>query len=462
MMKASPTNRRGLALIITMIVMSILISLAYVTASKIISRQRRHNYLLNYYKANYACDSASRYAENQFKNSVDLSLKSREYMPDFSDLFLIDYATYKEMLAEFAEAIDLRKQERYEYFHDTGSFTIETEDDQLPLLIDDIINQMLGISDGNSNSSNDDSDDLVAYNQAITDQLLSPITSEQVEALIIPGPYGQKWPNIVEPIEMELGEAKISITIEDENSKYPIVWALENDPKTTRESEASLEIFTEWLGLTDEKADNFFEATEKAKKLKPFKIGMDTGYVTKQEEFKTRSVVKDKDGKRKSVFQTRTRTRKVSRGEESLYMDYMYLFNATFDVQGLSRDYYEDEYRKENIAMYMGLWGTQQVNINTAPRHVLEALFVYGGNEVDIAEEVIKQRQLQPFKSFDNLRERLYSYSGSLDEVKDRILCRSICWSIHVEASCGNAVARSTTAIMRTNKTYVKIATVYH
>src|SRR4030043_862130 len=69
--------------------------------------------------------------------------------------------------------------------------------------------------------------------------------------------------------------------------------------------------------------------------------------------------------------------------------------------------------RKEYPLKYIGLWGTRQVNINTAPRHVLEAAFIFGGNQVEIAEEIIQQRRKEPFADIDALKNKLSRYSES-------------------------------------------------
>ncbi|ARN57834.1 type II secretion system protein GspK [Sedimentisphaera salicampi] len=448
-------NRKAAALIITMMAMAVLVSMSYVTVSKLLSRERRHNYIVNYMKANYACDSATRYAENRFNNSVDLDLKSRRYLPDFSDLFMQDTEQYQFMLSQFAESLAQRKSERYEHYVQTGEFEIETARGETELLIDELINEGKGSSGEFAESSGDSS---LSTNAAKARTLASAVDPSK---LSVPGPYGPKWPNIIEPVEMELSEAEIKITIEDENAKYPVVWALSNKKGNTRETEASTQIFTEWMGMDEQTRKSFFESLEQAREVKPFQIDMDPGYVTKKEKFKTRSVVRDKDGKRKSVFKTRYRTRRVPRGQNSLYMDFMYVLKGHLDIQRLKQNYISDEYRNENIAKYLGLWGTKRVNVNTAPRQVLEALFVYGGDEVDLADAVIAERYQEPFRSFDDLRDRLYSYADSLDKVEDRVLCRSICWSVHIEAVSGNASARSTTAFMRDKKRYVKIATVY-
>lgn len=454
-------NRRGIALIVTMLVMAILISVTYVAVSKMSARQRRHNYLINYTKARYACDSGTRWAQEEFQQRVTFELQSRAMLPDFSDVFAYDEEDYAVLQEQLAEAVEERKAERLDIFRTEGTFAPVDTDEDVTQLIDEIVDSLIGFSSAESVEDYENIALSAGGNLAIIEKLSTPLTPEEIEQLTIPGPYGFDWPQIIKPLEIELGEAVITVSIEDENAKYPLVWMLEDDSKTAAETEVSGLIFAEWMGLSETEQQRFFESAEKGRKIKPFTVGMDAGKVTKNEDFKTRSVVKDDDGKRKSVFTTRTRQMKVDRGENELYMDYMYLLRSVFDVQGLSRDYLESDGRQESSAKYLGLWGTQQVNVNTAPRHILEAMFCYGGDETKIADDIIRERMEKPFDTYQELRNRLYSYSISLDKCKERMLFRSSCWTIQVEAKCGNAVSRSTTAIMRSDRKFVKIATVY-
>ena len=60
--------------------------------------------------------------------------------------------------------------------------------------------------------------------------------------------------------------------------------------------------------------------------------------------------------------------------------------------------------RNESALKYMDLWGTTQVNINSAPRNVLEAAFTFGGDADKIADEIIKKRREKPFAGIDELK----------------------------------------------------------
>ncbi|GAI04112.1 unnamed protein product, partial [marine sediment metagenome] len=88
----------------------------------------------------------------------------------------------------------------------------------------------------------------------------------------MPGPYGPRWPFISEPIEFEVGSAKVRIEIEDENAKYPIGWAIMDDKKVRRETTAGFETFCEWMEVDEVQIDSLKDQLKQISEIKPFKI----------------------------------------------------------------------------------------------------------------------------------------------------------------------------------------------
>jgi type II secretory pathway component PulK len=107
------------------------------------------------------------------------------------------------------------------------------------------------------------------------------------------------------------------------------------------------------------------------------------------------------------------------------------------------------EGRKESALKYMGMWGSRKVNINTAPRHVLEAAFIFGGDQVTIAEEIIQRRQIEPFASIGDLKTAMPRYSGSIAKCEKYITTVSGFFTIKVIAVSGVAKASSVIAITK-------------
>ena len=119
-----------------------------------------------------------------------------------------------------------------------------------------------------------------------------------------------------------------------------------------------------------------------------------------------------------------------------------------------------DEDRKEYPLKYISTWGTRVVNVNTAPRHVLEAAFIYGGNQVDIADQIIQLRKIQPFESVDDLQKRVIGYTDSIEKCKPYITTTSRIFTIKITATSGLAKASAVIAITKDGNTVKRIAAI--
>ncbi len=108
----------------------------------------------------------------------------------------------------------------------------------------------------------------------------------------------------------------------------------------------------------------------------------------------------------------------------------------------------------------MGMWGTMKININTAPRHVLEAAFIFGGDEVPIAEEIIQRRREEPFKDIQDLKKALFRYSDSIGRCEKFITTVSRFFTIKVTVVSGVAKASSVIAITKDGEKVQRIAVI--
>jgi type II secretory pathway component PulK len=108
----------------------------------------------------------------------------------------------------------------------------------------------------------------------------------------------------------------------------------------------------------------------------------------------------------------------------------------------------------------MGMWGSMKVNINTAPRHVLEAAFIFGGDEVKIAEEIIQRRRIEPFADIQDLKTELLRYSDSIGRCENYITTVSRFFTIRVTAVSGVAKASSVIAITKDGAKVKRIAVI--
>jgi type II secretory pathway component PulK len=137
------------------------------------------------------------------------------------------------------------------------------------------------------------------------------------------------------------------------------------------------------------------------------------------------------------------------------------MFNSSLiDTEPLEQSTIVFGDRKEYPLKYIGLWGTRQVNINTAPRHVLEAAFIFGGYQVEIAEEIIRQRQQQPFENIDDLKGKMSRYSESIEKCEQFITTESKFFTIRITSTSGVASASSLIAIIKEGDRVTKIAVI--
>ena len=157
------------------------------------------------------------------------------------------------------------------------------------------------------------------------------------------------------------------------------------------------------------------------------------------------------------------RTINVSQAELSIKQtkEFSKLFHSSLlDVQMLAAPTIISEDRKESALKYMGLWGTTQVNINSAPRNVLEAAFTFGGDADKIADEIIKKRREKPFAGIDELKKELFGFSDSIEKSRPYIATTSSIFAIRVTASSGVAKASAIVVVLKDGGKIERVAIV--
>lgn len=408
-------NRKGIVLLVTLVILVVLSMLGYTLTSRVLAQRLRNQYLIDYSQARYGCDSAMKYALATMEE-IQPELVSRPNEPDFSDLFALGPEQYKALMAQFMT--------------DTNASSTK-KSAGLP-----------GIADTSDTNNTD---------------------ANNISGSFIPGPYGAPWPLIKEPAEFEIGAAKIRIEIEDENAKYPLGWAMVEDDKIQRELDAGFETFCEMSGLGSEQIDSLKSELEAIRKFRPFRMTFEPVVTT------TRTTAKLPAGTtRGSAAKTTTPTTQVKRTVLTVVTQtinqstsFAKLFNSSLlDREMLTKPTITDGERKESPMKYISTWGTTAVNINTAPRHVLEAAFIFGGNQVDIADQIIQLRKVSPFENFDDLQKRIFGFSDSIEKCKTYITTESNLFTIRITSVCGLAKATAVIAVTKNGNSIRKIAVV--
>ncbi|UCG57266.1 MAG: general secretion pathway protein GspK [Phycisphaerales bacterium] len=430
---SSNGNRSGVVLLLTLILLVALSTLGYTLTSRVAARRHRDRYLIDYCSARYACDSALKYALATLED-LDPQLISRPNEPDFSDLFILNETEYQELLDQLAEENALYGQDNLGRAQSISSSAA----------IDDI-------KDANDINDTDDS----GFDE-------SPIIDfSDPNSLTIRGPYGPVWPFVTEPVQFEIGTATVTIEIEDENAKYPIGWALLDDAEVQREAEAGFETFCEWMAMEQAEISLLKEDLKDIAEILPFKLEFKPITKTVREPVTTPRTSSSRT--RRTTARTRVKKQTISVADQVARQNaaFSQLFHSSMlDREILARPTIETESRKESALKYTSLWASQKVNINTAPRHVLETAFIFGGDADKIAQEIIQQRRIQPIDNIDDLKSALFGYSDSIADCEKYITTTSNLFTVRVTAVSGVAKASAVAAITKNGKKVKRIAVI--
>ena len=415
-------SRPGVVLLVTLVLLVVLATLGYTFSERIASQRHRDQYIIDYSNARYGCDSAVKYALATMEE-LEPELVSRPNEPDFSDLFALDELGFQELLAQW-----------------------------------DIVPQSATFNSGMifDDKSNIDNLNSIDRDQSGMDELYGS------DSIVIRGPYGPPWPFVTEPEQFEIGSAKIRIEIEDENAKYPLGWAMTDNSELERETEAGFVTFCEMLGMDFIQIDSLTEQLKKIGEIKPFTLTFKPITKTVRKPIGTTAVTASR-GRTSRTPRTRivreriTVTKQIS--DQTTHFAKMF-HSSLIDTEPLEQPTIVVEDRKEYPLKYMGLWGARQVNINTAPRPVLEAAFIFGGYQVEIAEEIIQQRQQEPFANIGDLKDKLSRYSDSIGKCEEYITTESRFFTIKITSTSGVASASSLIAITKEGDKVTRIAVI--
>jgi hypothetical protein len=432
----SKIRESGIVLLLTMVVLTVFAILGYTLASRVAAQRHRDNFIIDYTNACYARDSALKYALTVLQDVNDVNFVERPNEPDFSDLFSMTEPKYREMIENWAAELAKRQAEKLK---ETG--------------------EQPQSSDSNELSSDDSTTELLALMEGIDPNLKYAVDSNKqtdiYSTITIRGPYGPVWPYVTEPAEFEIGATTVKIETEDENAKFPAGWAILDNEKAQREAQASTQTFFEWMGYDSDKMEKVNTQLRQIAAIKPFKVEFQN--VAQREAVTTNTPPRRGARAQRVIY----RTRDISGADQALKQckDFSMLFHSTLlDTQMLAEPTITSETRKESALKYMGLWGTTQVNINSAPRNVLEAAFAFGGDAQKIADEIIKRRREKAFASIDDLKKDLFRYSDSIDKCKPYITTTSSVYSIHVTATSGVAKASAIVVVMKTGDKIEQVA----
>ncbi|OHB52776.1 MAG: hypothetical protein A2Y10_02090 [Planctomycetes bacterium GWF2_41_51] len=403
--------------------------------------------MIDYQSARYACESGLKYALASIEE-IDVNCISRPNEPDFSDLFTMSDEEYKKMMQQWA--IEMAMQLDANGLSKSNFHT-----------------DYMDLSRSDSNDSNGMSSRMDPSSYDINDVNANSTSLDMNEPneIYIRGPYGPAWPYITKPIEIEFGKAKVTIEIIDENAKIPLIWGMSTDANSKDESKAAIVTFCEWMQMLQSDIDPLLSELDKMKDVKPFSIALKPVTVTSTQTADSNSSQAAATGRlARRISRTRSRGRvrekivEQTRPESGHTLDFAKILHSPMiDLETLAKPVNEDETRSESALKYISLWGTQKVNVNSAPRQVLEAAFTFGGDAPEIAQKIIDERKIKPFASNDDFNKRLVSFFGSISKCEPYITTQSDCFSIRVKATSGVARVCATAAVKKEQSKVQKI-----
>jgi hypothetical protein len=448
-------HRSGFALIFVIVILVVLTAIVYRMSYSISRWKHRQQYVIDYQTARYACESGLKYAMVTANNLTPAYI-SRPNEPDFSDLFNMSDEEYKKMMEDWAQKLGMEVDA-----NGLNKSDFTTNFMNFSSLFDTNETNSLGGADFNSRSlfGPNDINGIGDFNAV----------SQNPGKLVVPGPYGPPWPYVAEPIEIEFGDARIEIEIIDENAKLPLSWGISSDPNVKRETKAAVVTFCEWMQMEPNEIGPLLAQLEAVKEIKPFSLNLKPVVTVAAQQTPADSQQDDanatKDPRSRRITARRARTTRArsrvvqeTRPDIGHIRDFAKLMHSPMiDLEKLAKPVNEDENRSESALKYISLWGTGQVNINTAPRQVLEAAFTFGGDAADIAEQIIKLRKTEPFKDIDDLKKKLFSYTDSIEKSRPYITTQSDCFSIRVKATSGVARVCATAGIKKEENGFQRI-----
>jgi hypothetical protein len=406
--------------IVLLVVMSIL---GYTVSTQVATQRHRTDYFVNYTQAQYACDSALKCALTTFESFAP-ELISRPNEPDFTDLFQLDQ-----------EGLDLFIEQFVEEWLQTADDLNDVE----WMLPGQVSKALDPFSDGNDAG-------------LVTDSAFLPANVK------IRGPYGAEWPLTQPPIVLDVGATEVTIEIHDENAKYPLGWMLISDEESRPELEAGFKVFCEWMAIDQTEIEALAEQLAIVGEIKPFALEFKAKSAAPKTTPSTASrVAALRKTSSRTAGRTVTRRRIISPADQKQQQDVdlaRLMSSNLIDREVLARTTVEAGTRKESALKYIGPYATDKVNINTAPRQVLEAVLVMGAGSdaVAMAEEIRIRRREKPFTDFAELKKDLVQYTDSLDKCEKYVSTVSTVFSVKVTAKSGMASASKIAVVAKQGK----------
>lgn len=456
-------------MIITIITLVVLSAMLYTLGSRLLRKSHRNQYIIDYQNARYACDSGAKYALAVI-GDLNATPISRPNEPDFSDLYRMTQEEYDLILEEYKVQLSYDPNFVDSNMYGSGEdSSVKKESEKLSFAELLEFAKRTEVSESNSYDANSEGANAQDANADLSWDSLS-FDAEDGNAfdnIYIRGPYGPRWPLVQEPIEFEIGTSKVVIEIEDENAKLPVTWALMKDEKYDRQAKVAVESFLQSMQMERFEIETLQKEFNRIQDIKSFSVDMNSPVITTTKDVPVQQSRRSRTARRRSkqaelvAEQKKKVTEKTERSKVLGLTDFSKISNSLLMYTSiLEKPAIESLDRTESAYKYIGLWGDHQVNINTAPRNVLEAAFTFGGDEAAVADEIIRLRKIKPFTSIEELSKALYRYNDTIEKSKPFIITKSNVFTVRITAYSGTAKASVITAVLKDEKNVQNIVVI--
>jgi hypothetical protein len=460
--KTTSMSRAGFILLVTMIVLVVLTTLAAGLSVHLSLAKRRQEYRIEYQRSRYGLDSGMKYILTVLPTQNFTLLTSRLEQPDFSDLFWMNRAEYAEFIATWAGTATDEQIEAV--LKEGASMTAP-----MPLSEAETVSRLASLFGGGSDANEMGMD---AYD---TGEQLYRVELDPND-VVVPGPYGAPWPSAAEPIHLEMGPCKVTITIEDENAKMPLSWLVTNSKDANKRAENALKTFCEWMSWNSDQLRelelDIQDGMDKIYEKKMFKLNPGPVLLKTATTRTVAAPVSTSPAARTSrVRSTATTSRTVQqvatkeRPAVAHTTDFAKLFHSSLlNHEILARPLPDTGERVESPLKYLSLWGAQRVNVNTAPRNVLESAFSLAIDAFDLPEftqKVIEKRKEKPLASLDELAKLGGLDTETMNNLKNYLTTSSTFFQIRVTSQSGNARSSAVATVVKEGNNVQQLVILY-
>jgi hypothetical protein len=424
-------DHRGVILLVTLVILVILSTLGYTLCVQVAARRHRDQYMIDYSIARHACASGLKYALASM-SGLQFDLISRPNEPDFSDVFALSEPQYQKLLDQLAARLAADSNLAPEAWAKDSKNKTRKDAAGKKAVKENSRKAAAQARDANDVNDVNEFDPNGGY--------LAHVKPPEIR-----GPYGPPWPLVTEPMEFEIGSAKVKVEVEDENAKYPLGWVMIADEKLKPEVAAGWATFCEWMGYASDEIGLLNDGFAKIGKMKPFKIEFKQETENVEPPANVRSKITRPAPGISSTAARRTVSRKpvtVAEQIDRQNKEYAKLLHSSLVNRDLlSRPSILSDTRKECAMKYLGLWASRHVNVNTAPRQVLEAALTFGSaaEAPKIAQEIIQHRQEKPIGDVNELKQAVSRYSTAIEDCRTFLTAKSSVFTIRVTAISGVA-----------------------